>query len=151
MAAWTGMICLLPYVVTKTYWAAGGRVGLPDGCDIADEFVRNGAPAALVWLERHGVDFTAGFAALGAALLLALVAPWGLRLPRMVLLVPAGLGTVLFLPYGILTAVAAVAGVGASGPLLTTWIITAGVMAFCGVGGALAVCGWSYHRRTRSR
>ncbi|WP_158845748.1 hypothetical protein [Streptomyces sp. NRRL WC-3742] len=59
----------------KVYWSWGGTVGKPEGMDIADEFVKNGAPAVLVWMERHGIDFTVLLVALGLTLLAALNRP----------------------------------------------------------------------------
>lgn len=146
--AWAGITALAPYAAIKTYWACGGRAGLPPGFDLAEEFRRNGAPAAVIWLERHGVDFTAALAVAGAVLLLALIRPWGARLPRRILLCVAWPGTAL-LPYGVLTAVLALAGGGGGRQGPTSWLVAAAVLAFCGIGGALAVCARSYQARSR--
>lgn len=151
-AARIGIASLLPYAAIKTYWAFGGRSGLVDGFDLAEEFRRNGAPEAVVWLERHGVDFTAVLALAGAALLLALVQPWGMRLPRWMLLGPAWTGAALLVPYGSLTAVIALAGGDGEGASATTgWLTAAAVAAFCGIGSALAVCARSFQRRSAQR
>lgn len=88
-AAGAGIAALVPYAALKEYWALGGRAGLADGFDMVGEFRRNGAPELIVWLEQHGVDFTAALAFAGAMLLIALVHPWGARLARLVLLMPA--------------------------------------------------------------
>lgn len=147
---WAGVLALAPYAATKTYWACGGRVGLPQGWDMVAVFRENGAPAAVIWMEEHGLDFTAVLAAVGAVLLMALARGWGRGLPRLSLLIPAWLGAAFFVPYGLLTAVFALAGEGTGkGPTLTPWIVVAGVLAFCGVGGALGVCAWSYQQRTQ--
>lgn len=146
---WAGALSLAPYAAMKTYWACGGRAGLPRGWDMAAVFRENGAPSAIIWMERHGLDFTALLAAVGAVLVIALAHGWGRRLPRLSLLIPAWTGAVFFVPYGLLTAVFALAGQNAeSGPSLTPWIAVAGVLAFCGVGGSLGVCAWSYRQRT---
>lgn len=147
-----GIAAAVPYIAVKTYWAAGGRAGLADGFDIAGEFTRNGAPDALVWLERHGVDFTAVLALTGLALACALVRPWGRKLPRRPLLVLACAGTLL-IPYGLLTALLALTGDdGSAGTPITGWIAPAGVGAFLGIGTALGVGAWPHlhpeHRRT---
>ncbi|MFI6594769.1 hypothetical protein ACIBHX_00900 [Nonomuraea sp. NPDC050536] len=146
--AWAGIAALVPYAAIKTYWACGGRAGLPPGFDLADEFRRNGAPVAVIWLEHHGVDFTAALAVAGAVLLLALTRPWGMRLPRWIPLGVAWPGTLL-LPYGVLTAVLALSGGGGGGHGPTNWLVVAAVLAFCGIGGALAVCARSYQARSR--
>ncbi|MGW1808586.1 hypothetical protein [Streptomyces sp. NPDC002078] len=44
---------------------------------LVDEFARNGAPRVRVWLERHGIVFTAVGIVLGIASLGALTRPWG--------------------------------------------------------------------------
>lgn len=138
-----GSAAAAPYVAMKMYWAFGGRAGLADGFDVAGEFERNGAPEALVWLERHGIDFTAVLALMGVMLAFALVRPWGRRLPRWLLLPPAWAGTLL-IPWGLLTAVAALAGnSGDATPSVTLWVVPAGVGAFLGIGTALGVGAWS--------
>ncbi|MEV5575272.1 hypothetical protein AB0L06_34980 [Spirillospora sp. NPDC052269] len=146
---WAGALSLAPYATIKTYWACGGRAGMPPEWEMVAEFRKNGAPSAVIWMERHGLDFTALLAAVGAVLVLALAWDWGRRLPSLSLLIPAWSGAVFFVPYGLLAAVFALAGGSADdGPSLTPWIAVAGVLAFCGVGGSLGVCAWSYRRRT---
>ncbi|MFC4905774.1 hypothetical protein [Actinomadura gamaensis] len=114
-------------------------------------FRKNGAPEPVIWLEEHGVDFTAVLAAVGAVLVIALAHGWGGRLPRWCLLVPASVGAGFFVPYGVLTGVIALIGDDANdGPSLTPWIVVAGVLAFCGVGGALGASAWSYRRQAAS-
>lgn len=138
----------LPYVAMKTYWAAGGRAGLADGFSLADEFRRNGGPAALIRLEHHGIDFTAVLALTGVALALVVAR----HLPqnpllRRLLLAPAWAGTLL-IPYGLLTALLGALGTGAEDARITGWILPAGVAAFVGIGTALAAAAWP-HRPLR--
>ncbi|MEV7236606.1 hypothetical protein AB0N06_22295 [Streptomyces sp. NPDC051020] len=129
----------VPYIAIKTYWASGGRTGLSDGFDMASEFRRHGGPDALVWLERHGIDFTAVLALTGLVLASALVRPWGRRFPRRLLLALAWTGTLL-VPYGLLTAVLAITGNGGHAETpITGWIVPAGVCAFLGIGTALGM------------
>ncbi|MFJ6773688.1 hypothetical protein ACIQOV_22505 [Kitasatospora sp. NPDC091257] len=146
-----GAAATVPYIAVKTYWAAGGRAGLADGFDMADEFTRNGAPGALVLLERHGVDFTAVLALTGLLLACALVRPWGRKLPRRPLLALACAGTLL-VPYGLLTGLLALPGEGgAPAAPITGWIAPAGVGAFLGIGTALGVGAWSHRHPERGR
>ncbi|MFD6948641.1 hypothetical protein A6A08_18030 [Nocardiopsis sp. TSRI0078] len=150
-AAWAGAVALLPYAVMKTYWAFGGTAGRPAG-DLAEQLRAHGAPEALVWMERHGLDFTVLGALAGAVLLVALVLPWGTWLPRWVLLVPGWAGAVLLTPYGLATMVAAPLGftVGdAEG--WSWWVGLVAGAAFAGLGAALGVCSWSCQRRTGHR
>jgi hypothetical protein len=140
----------LPYIALKSYWAAGGRAGVADGFEVADEFRRNGAPAALVWLEHHGVDFTAVLALIGLALATVLARrPPRHRLLRRPLLAAACAGTLL-VPYGLLTALFGALGHHDGGDPLTGWVVPAGAAAFVGIGTALALAAWP-HRPLRSR
>ena len=148
-AAWAGALALVPYAVMKTYWAFGGTAGRPAG-DLAAEFERNGAPELLVWMERHGLDFTVVAALVGVLLLMGLVRPWGRRIPRWVLLVPGWVGAVLLTPYGIGTVIAALLGVSVgSTEGWSSWVGVVGGVAFAGLGGALAAASLSYQRRSK--
>ncbi|MDF2711051.1 MAG: hypothetical protein K0R62_6703 [Nonomuraea muscovyensis] len=147
--AWGGVAALVPYAVMKTYWALGGTAGRPAG-DLAAQFAANGAPAVVVWMERHGLDFTAVGALAGMMLLAALVTSWGTKVPRSALLVPGWVGAAMLTPYGLGTILAASFGftVGdAEG--WSTWVGVVGGLAFAGLGAALGVCSLAYQRRTR--
>ncbi|MEV8015721.1 hypothetical protein AB0O76_05055 [Streptomyces sp. NPDC086554] len=138
-----GSAAAVPYIALKTFWAMGGRAGLADGFDLADEFAKNGASDEVVWLERHGIDFTAVLALMGVVLAFALVRPWGRRFPRWLLLTPALAGTLL-VPYGLLTAVLALTRSGShTESSMTEWVVPAGACAFLGIGTALGVGAWS--------
>ncbi|REE96954.1 hypothetical protein [Thermomonospora umbrina] len=146
-AAWAGVAALFPYVAMKTYWAFGGSAGKPDG-DVAAQLEANGAPQILVWMERHGLDFTVVGALVGVLLLAALAMPWGSRLP---LAVPGWAGAVMLTPYGLATMAAAPLGftVGdAEG--WSAWVGIVGGLAFAGLGAALGVCS-RFHRRRNGR
>ncbi|WP_344547158.1 hypothetical protein [Actinomadura fulvescens] len=148
-AAWVGAAALVPYVMMKTYWALGGTAGKPAG-DLAVQLRVNGAPEVVVWMERHGLDFTAAGALVGMLLVVALVVSWGARLPRWSVLVPGWAGALLLTPYGLGTMVAAPLGftVGdAQG--WSWWVGIVGGVAFAGLGAALGVCSRSYQRRTK--
>ncbi|MET8628459.1 hypothetical protein ABZW30_32740 [Kitasatospora sp. NPDC004669] len=137
----------LPYIALKSYWAAGGRGGLADGFEVADEFRRNNAPAALIWLEHHGVDFTAVLALTGLALAAVLAhRPPRLRPVRRLLLAVAWAGTLL-VPYGLLTALLGALGRDDGGHPLTGWVVPAGAAAFVGIGTALAASAWPRRHR----
>lgn len=111
---------------------------------------RNGAPEVLVWMERHGLDFTMLGVLAAVLLLLALVQPWGMRIPRWMLLVPGWAGAVLLTPYGTATVIAALLGVGVgSTEGWSSWVGVVGGVAFAGLGGALLVATRSYQRRSK--
>lgn len=147
-AAWAGVFSLVPYVLMKTYWAFGGTSGKPDG-DLAARFQANGTPDAIVWMERHGLDFTVVGALTGMLLLAALVLVQGTRLPRWILLLPGWTGALLLTPYGLATMIAAPFGftVGDTEGW-STWVGLVGGLAFAGLGTALAVCTYAYQQRT---
>ncbi|MEV5827588.1 hypothetical protein AB0L25_18665 [Spirillospora sp. NPDC052242] len=139
-AAWAGVISLVPYVLMKTYWAFGGTAGKPAG-DMAARLQQNGAPAAIVWMERHGLDFTVFGALAGMLLLAALVLPWGTRLPRWTLLLPGWTGAILLTPYGLATMIAAPFGFSVGDTEgWSSWVGLVGGLAFAGLGTALAIC-----------
>ncbi|MFC7722674.1 hypothetical protein [Nonomuraea recticatena] len=148
-AAWAGAAALAPYAMMKTYWAFGGTAGKPAG-DLAAQLEANGAPDVLVWMERHGLDFTAVGALAAMLFLAALVMPWGARLPRWSLLVPGWAGALALTPYGLVTMIAAPFGLtvgDAEG--WSAWVGIVAGLAFAGLGIALGVCSRSYQRRTR--
>ncbi|MEU8579683.1 hypothetical protein [Streptomyces abikoensis] len=159
-----GAVGALPYVAMKLYWSWGGTAGKPRRLNLADEFARNGAPWPLVWLERHGIDFTAVGIVLGITLLGALVRPWGqvfprwvpaLRgrgVPRWLLLAPGWAAAVTLTPYGSLGLAVIVTGglptANLAGMSPTVFVI--GFLNFFAIGVSLGICSLSYQRRTRA-
>jgi hypothetical protein len=145
---WFGIAALTPYIAMKTYWAFGGNAGRPAG-DLGAEMLANGAPEALVWMERHGIDFTALGALGGVLFLVALARPWGERLPRRLLLVPGWAGSLILTPYGTATLIASAVGFKSVEEGWSPWVGYVGGLAFAGLGLALALGTRSYQRRTR--
>jgi D-alanyl-D-alanine dipeptidase len=170
LAAYAGAAAFLPYATMKTVWALGGTFAGISGARMVAISARNGASGLWLTLESYGLDATALLAALGVLLLFALVRPWGRvfprwvpllrgrRVPRLVLLVPALLGTATLAPYGVVgvadltLATAGVVPVArgelptAADALLVSWI---GLGAFAAYGVSLAVAARWYWRRTR--
>ncbi|MFF0479381.1 hypothetical protein [Streptomyces sp. NPDC004284] len=161
--ATAGAVGALPYVAMKAYWAWGGTMGKPEHLNIADEFEKNGAPELLVWLERHGIDFTAVGMALGITLLAGLTRPWGQVFPRWVLFL-RGRRVPRWLP--LTPGWASAAAVGSYGAVGLSQILTGnlgtkhlagmsppvfvmGFVGFFSIGVSLGVCSLSYQRRTR--
>lgn len=143
---WAGFISVLPYISIKTYWAMGGEAGMPSGFDMALEFEKNGAPDLLVWMERHGIDFTVVLALAGVGLLAMLSRPGSLRVPRLLLLIPAWMGAIFLVPYGLLTAATAASEGAGEQVQLTGWLTVAAVLTFCGLGTCLGACALLEHR-----
>ena len=107
-----------------------------------------GAPTPLVWLEHHGIDFTAVLALTGVAIALTVALhPPVSRLPRRLLLVPAWAGAPLIV-YGLLTALLAPFDHSPGAGPITGWIVPAGAAAFVGIGTALTLGAWP-HRASR--
>lgn len=143
---WAGLLSVLPYISIKSYWALGGRAGLPPGFDMAREFDQNGAPALVVWMEQHGIDFTVVLALAGVVVLFLLSGPRRPRVPNLLVLIPAWMGALFFVPYGVLTAVLAASGGGAEQGQLTGWLTVAAVLTFCGLGTCFGIWAALEHR-----
>lgn len=100
----------------SVYWAVGGTIGLDTVGGGLEDLARSDdvRATALVWT-------TVVLKALAVALALALVRPWGARLPRPLLLAVGGLGAAVLTLYGtLLTVVGALALTG----LLATDAVT---------------------------
>ncbi|WP_407561386.1 hypothetical protein [Streptomyces sp. 184] len=142
-AAYAAALALLPYLVIKVSWAAGSLLRLelvPEG------YSRSG------WVLLNAV--TVGMAGIGIALALALVRPWGMRIPGRPVLFCAWTGAgflVSILPYAVLTTLlptgeADPPGDGGDGamPGWTGALVQTG---FVGMGLGLAVALPAYLRR----
>lgn len=83
------------YALVSVYWAAGGTLGLKTLGGQLERLGRARDPQliAVVWV-------TAGLKLFAAVLGLALVRPWGRRLPRWMLLIAAWGTTVVLVLYG---------------------------------------------------
>ena len=86
---YAGVAAATAYGALKTAWGLGSTVGVTDRAAL-DRFVAGFGK--FEWLATWGTVALAGVA---AALLLALVEPWGKRLPRRPLRVAAWLGAVV--------------------------------------------------------
>lgn len=94
--------------LTSLYWALGGRVGLATVGGSIEELARSGGAAAtvVVWV-------TVVLKVVAVLLALALIRPWGARIPRIPLLLAGGIGAAILAVYGgILTIVGALALTG---------------------------------------
>ena len=85
------------FALVSLYWAAGGMAGMGTLGGEIERLGRARDPelVAATWVA-------AVLKALGALLALALVRPWGRRLPRRLLLVTAWAGAVVLTVYGVL-------------------------------------------------
>ncbi|HWM06553.1 MAG TPA: hypothetical protein VNP92_29795 [Actinophytocola sp.] len=143
----------------KLTWALGGTFAGLSGEEMLAISRRNGASDLSMALQESGVDATVLLAVLGACLLVALVRPWGRRVPRVLLLGPALVGAVTLAPYGVVglgyVAAGALGLVGfPRGDFATTsdalLVAGIGLTAFAGLGIALAVAARA-HWTTRSQ
>lgn len=101
VTAYVGIAALLPYVAMKLTWALGGTFAGLSGAEMLAISRRNGASDLSLALQESGVDATGLLAAVGVVLLVALVRPWGRRLPWVLLLGPALVGAATLAPYGV--------------------------------------------------
>jgi hypothetical protein len=106
--AYAGVVAALVYAALKSAWGLGATVGITDVARF-ERFV--GGFGGFAWFATWG---TVVLAVLAAGLLLALVEPWGQRLPRRTLRAAAWLGAaVLAVPgfAGVAESVLTYAGV----------------------------------------
>ncbi|MFB7129793.1 hypothetical protein [Kitasatospora sp. NPDC056273] len=172
LAAWTGTLAFVPYVLMKLVWALGGSFAGISGDRMYASYVRNGSSGLWLALERWGLDGTMLLALLGVFLLWGLVRPWGQvfprwtlplrgrRVPRWLPLTPALLGAATLAPYGVVgvgylglctagvTRIRLGEFAGEQSALEVAWV---GMCGFAGYGVALAVAARSYWRRTGAR
>ncbi|MGW3045130.1 hypothetical protein ACWC9T_34965 [Kitasatospora sp. NPDC001159] len=169
LAACSGTLAFVPYVLMKVIWAFGGSFAGISGDQMHAGYVHNGSSGLWLALERWGLDATVLLAAIGVFLLWGLVRPWGQvfprwtlplrgrRVPRWLPLTPALIGAATLVPYGLVgigyLALCTVGVIGirqgefatAGQALQVAWV---GACAFAGYGVALAVAARSYWRRT---
>lgn len=150
-AGYAAVAALVPYTVLKTAWAlgctvgytGGGRPGL-DPRYTSDLGIR---------LYEHGVDVTAVLALAGMTLALAMIRPWGGRLPRLPLLALGWMGAGALAPFGIFLMLwGALAWAGATDTGLVDhapWVVVVAYGGFALYGLGLARATWAYQVRTR--
>lgn len=144
IAAYGGAAALTPYLLIKASWVVGALLGvLPVGAGFG----------LAQWVALNTA--TIGMAALGIAAALALVRPWGTRLPAAPLLFVVWVGTgflVPILPYAVLSSLPgysddAAQGDSGGGASMPGWEAALVQTGFVGMGLALAVALPAYLRR----
>lgn len=131
--AYGGAVAMTPYLLIKIFWIAGALSGLLPGTE-------HMSVTAFVVLNL----VTAGMAAAGIALSLALIRPWGERIPAFVVLSCAWIGCGFLLPmvpYAVVDSLIS-AGNRASGgasPGIPAWEASLIEFSFLGMGVCLAV------------
>ncbi|MFI8239379.1 hypothetical protein ACIF83_19220 [Streptomyces sp. NPDC085866] len=144
LAAYGAALVMTPYALIKISWVVGAVAGLlpiGDGFDLTGWVVLNTA--------------TIGMAAIGIAVALGLVRPWGMRIPGPLVAFVAWVGTgflVPLLPYAVLDSLLGLSG-GAphrhedSGPSMPGWEAALIQLSFVGMGLGLALALPAYLRR----
>ena len=152
-AAYAACVLALLSALLSFYWAAGGTIGLDTVGGAIEELARARDPAGVALGLGAGVVKVAG-----GVLALALVRPWGRRVPRRLLAGVAWAASgVLALYGGLLVAVGALvlAGViGPAGPVDRTalrWHVLVWDLWFVVWGLLLGVAAWHYGRQSRDR
>lgn len=144
IGAYGGAAALTPYLLIKASWVVGSLLGvLPVGAGFG----------LAEWVALNTA--TIGMAALGIAAALALVRPWGMRIPAGPLLFVVWVGTgflVPILPYAVLSSLLghsddAAKGGDDGGASMPGWEAALVQTGFVGMGLALAVALPAYLRR----
>lgn len=142
-AAYGAALALSPYLLIKVSWVIGSLVGvLPIG---------NGFGLA-EWVVLNTV--TVGMGVIGVALALALVRPWGMRIPGVLVAFCSWVGSgflVSVLPFGLFSALLNVGGDSKGGggddPAMPVWEGVLVEFSFVGMGLGLALAVPAYLRR----
>lgn len=145
-AGYGAALALLPYLLIKVSWVVGSLMGLLP--------VGNGF-GMTEWVVLNTV--TIGMAAIGIALALALVRPWGMRIPGPLVAFCAWVGSgflVSLLPFGVLGALLDAGGgtldAGAgdpADPAMPAWEGVLVQFGFLGMGLGLAIAAPAHLRR----
>ncbi|PWK64819.1 hypothetical protein BCL76_114141 [Streptomyces sp. CG 926] len=144
-AAYGAALALLPYLLIKVSWVVGSLMGL---LPVGHGFGR------AEWVVLNTV--TVGMAAIGIASALALVRPWGMRIPGAPVAFCAWVGSgflVSILPFGVLGALLDAGGGSAGGaadpddPAMPVWEGVLVQFGFLGMGLGLAFAVPAYLRR----
>ncbi|MFF7122071.1 hypothetical protein [Streptomyces sp. NPDC008240] len=144
LAAYGAALVMTPYALIKISWVVGSLAGL---LPIGDGFDLTG------WVVLNTV--TIGMAAIGMAVALALVRPWGMRIPGPLVAFVAWVGTgflVPLLPYAVLDPLLGLSGDASqrhegSGPAMPGWEAALIQISFVGMGLGLALALPAYLRR----
>ena len=152
-AAYAACALALLSAIPSFYWAAGGTIGLDTVGGAIEELARARDPAGVALGIGAGVLKVAG-----GVLALALVRPWGRRVPRRLLGgVAWAASAVLMLYGGLLVAVGALVLAGvirSAGPVDRTalrWHVLVWDLWFLVWGLLLGVAAWHYGRQSRDR
>jgi hypothetical protein len=149
-AAYGAPATALGYAAVSLYWAAGGTAGLSTVGGIAQTMARSGGAAAAAVISVTVLLKTAG-----GLLALAMVMPWGQRLPRRALYMAGLAGSALLILYGVVEVVGeALAESGAIRPSAPDWTALRWHLAlwdpwFLVWGLLLAAATWGYRRSAR--
>ena len=152
-AAYAACALALLSAIPSFYWAAGGTIGLDTVGGAIEELARARDPAGVALGISAGALKVAG-----AVLALALVRPWGRRVPRRLLAGVAGAASVVLTLYGgLLVAVGALVLAGVirpAGPVdraALRWHVLLWDPWFLVWGLLLGVATWHYAGRSRDR
>jgi len=149
-AAYGAAAAAFGYAAVSLYWAAGGTAGLSTVGGIAQTMARTGGGAAAAGIAAIVLLKTAG-----GLLALAMVMPWGQRLPHRALSIAGLAGSALLIVYGAVEVVGeALAETGAVTPSAPDWTALRWHLAlwdpwFLAWGLLLAAATWGYRRSAR--
>jgi hypothetical protein len=147
-AAYGAAVAAFGYAGVSLYWAAGGTAGLSTVGGVAEKMARSGGAAAVAVIAA-----TVLLKTVGGLLALAMVRPWGQRLPGLALGIAAMAGSAVLILYGAVEVTGeALAETGAIRPSASAdwtalrWHLGLWDPWFLAWGLLLAIATWGYRR-----
>ncbi|WP_028608581.1 hypothetical protein [Paenibacillus harenae] len=147
-------IALIPYLILKTLWANGFAVlATGQGIEQLHASIRSNADPFSKTLYAIGIDPTAILALIASLLALALVQRWGQKIPRWILLPPAGLGGLLFITVCFVTLNKLFTGDirMSDSPEFHPWVLVPVYGGFFAWGVTISMAALCYFVRTRNK
>ncbi|SFJ39899.1 hypothetical protein SAMN02799624_04308 [Paenibacillus sp. UNC496MF] len=144
-------VALLPYAVLKTLWA-NGVVILASGKGIEQlhASMKTSADPISAFLYAKGIDITVVLALIASTLAVALVKDWGRRIPRWMLIIPAGVGGTFFISICLATFYKMAVGTirMTDTPEFDPWVLLPVYGGFFAWGIAISMAAFSFGIRT---
>ncbi|MBB6669512.1 hypothetical protein [Cohnella nanjingensis] len=152
---YTASVALIPYMVMKTLWAISLPVlATAQGMkELHESMLANGDPIT-AFLYPYGIDTTVLLGLIASVLAIALVRPWGRRIPPWILILPALTGGMAFIAVSLSVLFKLVKSSmdgsfhSLTGPF-SPWIMLPAYGGFATWGVSISLAALSYYKRVR--